>query len=105
MKISISQLSQWTGKTRETVSKRLAGLPFVDAGAEGKLYESALALCRIYQVNVVAEQGRIYLGHRCSNIRAVLKGLPPKQMAKIDQELTDIMGLPECMNQKRTSNQ
>jgi hypothetical protein len=49
MKLSISKLSQLTGVHRDTVSKRLAHLPF-EAGKKGaKLYSSADAFAEIYK--------------------------------------------------------
>lgn len=50
-KLSILQLSVFTGKTRPTVRSRLDGLPFEDGGKNGKLYDSKLALEKIYQVS------------------------------------------------------
>jgi hypothetical protein len=49
MKLPISKFSQLTGLHRDTISKRLAHLPF-EAGKEGaKLYSSADALAEIYK--------------------------------------------------------
>jgi hypothetical protein len=49
MKLPISKLSQLTGVHRDTISKRLAHLPF-EAGKKGaKLYSSADALPEIYK--------------------------------------------------------
>lgn len=48
MKATLNQLSDWTGHDRRTIKKRLEGLPFIDNGNAGHVYDSALALKRIY---------------------------------------------------------
>lgn len=50
-KLSILQLSAFTGKTRPTIRSRVDGLPFEDAGKNGKLYDSKIAFEKIYQVS------------------------------------------------------
>ncbi len=48
MKASISQLSDWTGFDRRTISKRLAHLEADDRGTRGKYYETDSALQTLY---------------------------------------------------------
>ena len=48
MKISINKLAFYTGKTRETIRRRLHGLPFCIGPKQAKLYESGRALAAIY---------------------------------------------------------
>jgi hypothetical protein len=49
MKLPISKLSHLTGVHRDTISKRIAHLPF-EAGKKGaKLYSSEDALAKIYE--------------------------------------------------------
>ena len=51
MKLPISKLSELTGVHRDTISKRLADLPF-EAGKKGaKLYRSKDALAEIYKTD------------------------------------------------------
>jgi len=62
MKLPISKISQLTGIHRDTISKRLADLPF-EAGKKGaKLYSSEEALAAIYKTDSLeaarAEQAR-----------------------------------------------
>jgi hypothetical protein len=62
MKLPISKLSELTGIHRDTISKRLADVPF-DAGKKGaKLYSSEDALAAIYKTDSLeaarAEQAR-----------------------------------------------
>jgi hypothetical protein len=62
MKLPISKISELTGIHRDTLSKRLADLPF-EAGKKGtKLYSSADALAAIYKPDSLeaarAEQAR-----------------------------------------------
>ena len=62
MKLPISKISELTGVHRDTVSKRLANLPF-EAGKKGaKLYRSGDALAEIYKTDSLeaarAEQAR-----------------------------------------------
>ena len=45
---SVKQLSAITGKTRQTVGKKLDGLPFTDGAKGAKLYDTKTALERIY---------------------------------------------------------
>ena len=62
MKLPISKISELTGIHRDTISKRLADLPF-EAGKKGaKLYSSEDALAAIYKTDSLeaarAEQAR-----------------------------------------------
>ena len=62
MKLPISKISELTGIHRDTISKRLADLPF-EAGKKGaKLYSSEEALAAIYKTDSLeaarAEQAR-----------------------------------------------
>jgi hypothetical protein len=62
MKLPISKISELTGIHRDTISKRLADLPF-EAGTTGaKLYSSEEALAAIYKTDSLeaarAEQAR-----------------------------------------------
>src|SRR6266480_7514700 len=62
MKLPISKISELTGVHRDTISKRLADLPF-EAGKKGaKLYSSEEALAAIYETDSLeaarAEQAR-----------------------------------------------
>ena len=62
MKLRISKISELTGIHRDTISKRLADLPF-EAGKKGaKLYSSEDALVEIYKTDSLeaarAEQAR-----------------------------------------------
>ena len=62
MKLPISKISELTGIHRDTISKRLADLPF-EAGKKGaKLYSSENALAAIYKTDSLeaarAEQAR-----------------------------------------------
>ena len=62
MKLPISKISELTGIHRDTISKRLADLPF-EAGKKGaKLYSSEDALAEIYKTESLeparAEQAR-----------------------------------------------
>jgi hypothetical protein len=62
MKLPISKLSELTGAHRDSISKRLANLPF-EAGKKGaKLYSSIDALAAIYKTDSLeaarAEQAR-----------------------------------------------
>ena len=62
MKLPISKISELTGIHRDTISKRLADLPF-EAGKKGaKLYSSEGALAAIYKTDSLeaarAEQAR-----------------------------------------------
>jgi hypothetical protein len=62
MKLPISKISELTGIHRDTISKRLADLPF-EAGKKGaKLYSSEQALVAIYKTDSLeaarAEQAR-----------------------------------------------
>jgi len=46
-KLSVNQLSEFTGSTRATIIKRLEGLPFDNGPHKSKLYDSKAALYRI----------------------------------------------------------
>jgi hypothetical protein len=51
MKLPISKLSQLTGVHRDTISKRLAHLPFETGKKGAKLYSSEDALAKIYETD------------------------------------------------------
>lgn len=58
-KLSVSQLSDLSGKTRETCAKRLAGLT-PESGPRGALlYHSDAALAAIYEVSEGGDQGAL----------------------------------------------
>jgi hypothetical protein len=48
MLLSISQLSELTGRDRRTLTKKLEPLPMTEGEKGGRLYESVEALARIY---------------------------------------------------------
>ena len=56
MKVTISQLSDWTGLDRRTVKRRLEGLPFDDGGRAGHHYESRDALKRLYLGEITTDE-------------------------------------------------
>jgi hypothetical protein len=63
MKLPISKISELTGIHRDTISKRLADLPF-EAGKKGaKLYSSEEALAAIYKTDSL-EAARRASAHR-----------------------------------------
>lgn len=49
MQLSISHLSELTGRDRRTITKALENIPFVEGGTNAHLYESAAALAAIYK--------------------------------------------------------
>lgn len=68
-KLSVSQLSDLSGKTRETCAKRLAGLT-PESGPRGALlYHSDAALAAIYEVSEGGEQGAL-MRERALNLAA-----------------------------------
>jgi hypothetical protein len=62
LKLPISKLSELTGVHRDSISKRLANLPFAAGKKGAKLYSSADALAAIYKTDSLeaarAEQAR-----------------------------------------------
>ena len=46
--VSINELHKLTGHTRATVEKKLNGVPYKDGPKQAKLYDSEVALSRIY---------------------------------------------------------
>jgi len=46
--LSVKQLSEYCGKTRETIGKRLDGVKFTEGAKAAKLYDSKTALEAIY---------------------------------------------------------
>ena len=59
--LSINQLSDLTGKTRETIARRLnaASVPFTPGPKAAKLYESPAALPAIYEAVEGGQQGAL----------------------------------------------
>jgi len=47
--LSINELHQITGKTRATVTKMLDGVPFKEGPKKAMLYDTKIALAKIYQ--------------------------------------------------------
>jgi hypothetical protein len=48
MQLSINELSQLTGRDRRTITTKLEDLPYEDGPKGAKLYDSALALEKLY---------------------------------------------------------
>src|SRR5688572_16686080 len=58
-KVSVNELSVPTGCTRETVSKKLEGIPFEEGAHKAKLYDSEKALRLVLGVAEINEQGEV----------------------------------------------
>ena len=55
--LSINELHQLTGKTRATVTKHLDGVPFKDGPKKAMLYDSQVALERLYRGESTGDEG------------------------------------------------
>lgn len=54
-RLNIRQLSRLTGRTRETIAKRLAGVPHVTTANRAKTYDSRAALEAIFTLSANSE--------------------------------------------------
>lgn len=51
--VSINELSIWTGKDRQTISRALDGIDFIPGDRGAKLYPSRVALEKLYHASTV----------------------------------------------------
>jgi hypothetical protein len=74
MHLSISQLSELTGRERRTVAQKLSDVPHVPGDRGAMLYESSTALPLIYSVdNLEAARTSQARSQACSQLRLKIR--------------------------------
>lgn len=103
MKFSINELSQMTGSTRATVTRKVANLPFEDGTKGAKLYESRPALEAIL-IGPVSEEGQPVSYNEAQRLLSIAK----RHEIELGMEVTRKERIPldvlETVNEKALSN-
>ena len=101
--LSINELHGLTGKTRATVTKSLDGVAFKDGPKKAKLYDSRVALPKIYQASE-ADGGEYVTAQEAQRLLTIAR----RQQIDLEMEVTRKERIPldviEEVNDRAFSN-